>query len=325
MGDALGGTIEFFSEDKIFAKFGPGGIVDYDGGKGYITDDTQMSLFTADGLIKTKNKYGAKATANDYLRGIYESYLDWYYTQTGERVISGYTPSALRNVKELWQQRAPGNTCLSALSSGEMLSIEKRINNSKGCGGVMGIAPIAFFFHDKHVLGREEADMLAAKASALTHGHELGYIPSAALCDMLWRIECGENILSAIENSLLTVKKLFHNAVHMEYFISLIQKAVELARDANVIDDLDAIRELGEGWVAEETLAIAVYCALKYQDNFEKAIIASVNHGGDSDSTGAVTGNIIGTYLGVEAIPKKYLDQLELVDLMEEITDRLAK
>lgn len=94
-------------------------------------------------------------------------------------------------------------------------------------------------------------------------------------------------------------------------------KAVKLA--GKNINDLDAIYELGEGWVAEETLAIAVYCALKYENDFEKAIITSVNHNGDSDSTGAVTGNIIGAYLGMNAIPEKFLTNLELKDVISEI------
>ncbi|MDE6797040.1 MAG: ADP-ribosylglycohydrolase family protein, partial [Ruminococcus sp.] len=85
------------------------------------------------------------------------------------------------------------------------------------------------------------------------------------------------------------------------------------------IPELDAIQDLGEGWVAEETLAIAVYCALKYENDFEKAIIASVNHNGDSDSTGAVTGNIIGAYLGIESIPEKFLENLEIKDIISEI------
>ena len=82
------------------------------------------------------------------------------------------------------------------------------------------------------------------------------------------------------------------------------------------IDDKEAIRQLGEGWVAEETLAIAVYCALKYSDDFEQAVIAAVNHSGDSDSTGAVAGNILGASLGVSGIPDKFKDNLELKDVI---------
>lgn len=81
--------------------------------------------------------------------------------------------------------------------------------------------------------------------------------------------------------------------------------------------------QLGEGWVAEETLAIAIYCALKYSDDFINGVVAAVNHDGDSDSTGAVTGNILGTALGFEAIPQKYLDKLELKDVILEIAEDL--
>ena len=113
------------------------------------------------------------------------------------------------------------------------------------------------------------------------------------------------------------MKKLFRNAEHIDYFCKLMNKAVKLA--GKNINDLDAIHELGEGWVAEETLAIAVYCALKYENDFEKAIIVSVNHNGDSDSTGAVTGNIIGAYLGMKAIPEKFIKNLEIKDVILEI------
>ena len=117
------------------------------------------------------------------------------------------------------------------------------------------------------------------------------------------------------------MERLFPDANHIDTFVSLMRKAIELSEEN--LDDLDAIRELGQGWVAEETLAIAVYCALKYSQDFEKAIIASVNHSGDSDSTGAVTGNILGAYLGMKAIPQKFLDNLELKDVILEIADDL--
>lgn len=92
---------------------------------------------------------------------------------------------------------------------------------------------------------------------------------------------------------------------------------------AEDIEDPDAVRELGQGWVAEETLAIAIYCSMKYSEDFDKARIASVNHSGDSDSTGAVTGNIVGAYLGLKGIPKKYLDNLELREVICKVADDL--
>ncbi|MSS24027.1 ADP-ribosylglycohydrolase family protein [[Clostridium] innocuum] len=117
------------------------------------------------------------------------------------------------------------------------------------------------------------------------------------------------------------LRRQFTNRKHLSEQIDLIDKAIALSKED--IDDLEAIRELGQGWVAEETLAIAIYCSLKYSDDFDKAIIASVNHSGDSDSTGTVTGNILGAYLGLKSIPKKYLDNLELKDVILEIADDL--
>ena len=115
--------------------------------------------------------------------------------------------------------------------------------------------------------------------------------------------------------------KLFPEAGFMRYYLDLMDKAIDLSQKD--VDDRNAIRQLGEGWVAEETLAIAVYCAIKHADSFEDAIVASVNHDGDSDSTGAVTGNILGTALGYTSIPDHYLEKLELRDIIEEISEDL--
>lgn len=320
-GDALGGAVEFFSEEMIFRTFGEEGVTRYTGGIGYITDDTQMALFTADGLLRAFERDGRNATGGAFLKSVYDSYLDWYYTQSGERI--GERVSGLLQYKELFSRRAPGQSCLAALASGRMGTIDRPINNSKGCGGIMRAAPVALFFSHRDV-SLEDIDLLAAKTSAITHGHELGYIPSATLCDILCRIINGESLPQAVERSLQTIKRLFSEARHIDYFVSLIQRAADLSRDRDTADDLDAIRELGEGWVAEETLAIAVYCALRYENDFEKAVIASVNHGGDSDSTGAVTGNLMGAYLGIGAIPPKFTEKLELRDLIVHLAERMA-
>ena len=61
----------------------------------------------------------------------------------------------------------------------------------------------------------------------------------------------------------------------------------------------------------------------KHFDNFEDAMIAAVNHRGDSDSTGAVCGNILGSAIGYEAIPQFYKDDLEMHDLILHMADDL--
>lgn len=204
-----------------------------------------------------------------------------------------------------------------------MGTIAHPINDSKGCGGVMRVAPIGLYFEEDR-LPIDRIDLLGAKAAAITHGHELGYIPAAMLVHIVHRLtHCeGMSVLDAVLDAKETMLRLFREKRHLPTLITLTDRAVELAAQPG-IDELDAIHELGEGWVAEETLAIAVYCALKYENDFEKAIVASVNHKGDSDSTGAVTGNILGAKLGMGGIPEKFLTALELKETILEIADDL--
>ena len=49
----------------------------------------------------------------------------------------------------------------------------------------------------------------------------------------------------------------------------------------------------------------------------------AVNHDGDSDSTGAITGNILGAAYGVKAIPNEWLEPLELKSVIIELAEDL--
>lgn len=324
-GDALGYAVEFLREEQIFSKYGENGITEYSlrNGKAEISDDTQMTLFTANGLL-----LGTTQVMTIGIMGSYESYIQtmykcWYKTQTESYPIDeDYLNSWLLNIPELFSRRAPGMTCLSAIEQGAEGSTREPINNSKGCGGVMRVAPIGLYFCDKNI-SYEDSDMIGAESAALTHGHELGYIPAAALVHIIRSIvENGATIDEAVNEAIDAMQTLFPKAKHIADFSAIMKKAVMLAKTEN--DDISAIHQLGEGWVAEETLAIAVYCALKYKDDFDTALRVSVNHNGDSDSTGAVTGNILGAYLGYDKIPQKYKANLELHDLILEIADDLC-
>ena len=233
--------------------------------------------------------------------------------------------SWLLHVPELFSVRAPGNTCLSALRSPSGGTLEEPINHSKGCGGIMRVAPVGLYFETgksgKYTI--EQIDRIGAETAALTHGHELGYLPAAALTHILQRLSHDEisSLAEAVEDMKEHITGQFAGTSHLDQLIDRIDQAVILSwKD---IDDLTAIHRLGEGWVAEETLAIGLYCALKYEEDFDRALISAVNHGGDSDSTGAITGNLLGARLGLQGIPEKYLRNLELKDVILEIADDL--
>ena len=319
-GDALGYTIEFLGEKSIFGRYGSDGITEFEliDGIAEISDDTQMTLFTAEGLILNKEK-----TCDSYTESIKKAYKVWYRTQMEDFPIKEQY-SRLAQIPELFSRRAPGMTCLSALGQENCGTIKNRINDSKGCGGIMRVAPIGLFFEENANLSLSRIDRMGAEAAALTHGHSLGFIPAAALVHLINVIVYKElSLQEAVDDMILAMEKEFKGDRHLEYFIKLMHRASELAKEN--ISDLDAIHSLGEGWVAEETLAIAIYCALRYENNFEKALITSVNHRGDSDSTGAVTGNILGAYLGINAVPVKFKDKLELREILIKIADFLAE
>jgi ADP-ribosylglycohydrolase len=127
----------------------------------------------------------------------------------------------------------------------------------------------------------------------------------------------------ATKDMIKTVGKLFSGASEIGVFTDLMSRAVALAKAK--CTDSHAIDQLGEGWIGEEALAISVFCAIRYSEDFEGALIASVNHRGDSDSTGAITGNILGASLGASAIPEKFKKDLELFELTKTLAEELLE
>lgn len=327
VGDALGYTVEFLQADEIFKKYGSNGITKFElkNGVAQISDDTQMTLFTANGLILGTTRAITRGIMGKYADYIGYCYKDWLKTQRKNKLKEDEIYySWLLNIPELWNIRAPGNTCLSAIEAGAKGTIEKPINSSKGCGGIMRVAPVGIYFYD-NIATIEEIDIIGAEAAALTHGHELGYISAAAFTHIIYLLAHSFEITieAAVLDSMETMKKLFPKAKHLKSMLTLMQKAMDLSKEN--LGDLKAIEILGQGWVAEETLAIAIYCALKYSNDFEKAILTAVNHGGDSDSTGALTGNIMGAYLGLSKVPLKFIENLELKDVILEVAEDLFK
>lgn len=359
-GDALGYIVEFDHYREIIEKYGMPGITQYKlaNGVAEISDDTQMTLFTANGMLMGLTRW--------YMRGIggapefyvEYAYQDWYDTQmkSHKSVMAEDDPFCserhtwLSALPQLYKRRAPGNTCLTAIS--EMINGETPQNNSKGCGGVMRVAPYGLFCACHEVrYNVEEIDVAGGEIARLTHKHPLGWIPAIVLTHILYRIVKdggfgGPEKTAAVERftaivnealeqlpnymvmhpvSEMTWKKeqpigeVFHDDVERQR--ELVERALFLAD--NDLKDIENICRLGEGWVGEETLAIAVYAVARHIDNFEDVLIAAVNHDGDSDSTGAVAGNIIGAIVGYDAIPDKFKKDLELRDVILAIADDL--
>lgn len=326
-GDALGYAVEFMSLteiDRVYQGCIQSYHLDSFSGEALISDDTQMTLFTANGILRgetLKKMEGSRKPSSVF---IYEAYLDWLRTQGMESVDSARKEgfgSWLLEAGKLHNRRAPGGTCLGALRSGKQGSIAQPLNDSCGCGGVMRVAPVGLYRGD---LSGEEVMLEAAEAAAITHGHPMGYIPAGVLAFMIHRIVFGGvidlyKIVSEAQELLPTV---FGENAMSERMVNYLGLAAMISRNESEAD-WPNIARLGEGWVGDEALAIAVYCCLRYPHDFSKCIAAAVNHDGDSDSTGAIAGNILGALHGYESIDMKWKEKLELHDVILEMADDL--
>ncbi len=309
-GDALGAPVEFMNLPTIRSRFGARGIRDYVpayGGPGKITDDTQMTLFTAEGCLRALHH--ARTTGLDHSEQIIRAaYLRRLETQRMAASSGEGQTSFLLQQTALFSRRAPGNTCLSALGrpGGER-------NDSKGCGGIMRVAPCGII----HAGQPAAAFLLGLQCARLTHGHPTGYLSAGVFAAVIAEALAGKSLQDAI-GAARTI--LTEHSSHEETLQAL-DMALKLARVGATPDS--AIPALGEGWIAEEALAIALYCALT-AGSLEEGVVAAVNITGDSDSTGAITGNLLGAIHGMAAVPARWLAPLELRDVIETVAHDLV-
>jgi ADP-ribosyl-[dinitrogen reductase] hydrolase len=326
VGDAVGAPVEALDLEQIVRNFGEHGIRDYApayGKIGAITDDTQMSLFTAEGMLCARMNSVMHGQDPDFFRAASHSYARWLMTQENARANSHKANTSwLLQQKKLFARRAPGTTCLSALQA-KQGKISRAANDSKGCGGVMRVAPVGMYF--AHSVSREKGDArlisqvfsTGCELAAITHGHPSGCLSAGALAVIVSLVMSGRSFKDAIATAKEELRK---QPFHKES-LAAIEKAEYLA--AARPRDRATLREMGKGFIAEEALAIALYCALS-AETFEDGIILAVNHSGDSDSTGAITGNLLGAAGGVEVIPERWLVPLELRSTIEAVADDLG-
>ena len=200
IGDALGAPVEFLSGPEIRGRYGEQGIATFDvayGRRGAITDDTQMTMFTAEGLLQAVSRH-RRGIDEAPERVVHRAYLRWLRTQSsiGELDSSGAETSGwLIDVPGLHARRAPGMTCLSALMHGVMGRPGYPFNASKGCGGVMRIAPCALVKEwDPYDLG--------CRVAAITHGHHSGYLAAGALALIIRAVLDGRPVSNAAKGAL---------------------------------------------------------------------------------------------------------------------------
>jgi len=328
VGDALGAGVELLRLPEIRSRFGDDGVRGYVtayGRRGAITDDTQMTLFTVEGLIRASVR-GRETGITHPASVVWNAYRRWLRTQgaSARQLAGGGEAEPPGSGADGWlvadsrlhERRGPGTTCLSALASGRMGTALEPINDSKGCGGVMRAAPAGLLGLP---VGRSFE--LGADIAAVTHGNPTGYLAAGCLAAMVAALVEGATCGGAVDAARLELSR-HRDGGEVE---SALAAAVALAADGT--PSPEAIERLGAGWVADEALAIAVCCALAGEPGgeLEPALLLAVNHSGDSDSTGAITGNLLGARWGREAVLDDLLVELELRDVVEALAEDLVR
>ncbi|MFF7235402.1 ADP-ribosylglycohydrolase family protein [Streptomyces collinus] len=328
LGDALGYPVEFASLDRIRAQHGPRGVTGLvpgaHGALGLVSDDTQMTLFTAEALLQAHAREREKGIGGAWPQLLRQAYERWLTTQTATAPppaapAHGGAPAGLAAEPWLYARRAPGNACLSGVAQRyapdpglPLDGSPGEVNpDSKGCGTVMRSAPFGL------AAPADTAFAMAARGAQITHGHPTGYYAAGALAAVVAHLVAGESLEGAV---LRTLRLLERHPGHQETTTAL-REALDLAADG--APTARKVETLGEGWVAEQALAVAVYCALA-EPRVSDALLLAVNHSGDSDSTGSICGNLLGTLHGDVGLPHPWVERVEGRPRIAALADDLA-
>ncbi len=305
IGDAVGYPCEFRSRETILRTYPPNGvegpvalqdpiwprppyIVGTEHPAGTYTDDTQMTIAVARGLLEA---------GSDDIDGVMKA-------------IAGHFVRWSRSADN---NRSPGATCMSgckALAGGTPWP-QAGVADSKGCGSAMRVAPFGL------LCWSDESRLLelARASSLLTHGHDAAIEGAAAGALLVARAMQGqspEELYQAVATCCGGRSADFDACWEK---IPGLRKSVP----ASVLCE----GGLGEGWVAEEAVASALYCYWQSPQDFRSIVLMAANTDGDSDSIACIAGGIAGAALGVDAIPTEWLAVLEDADELRELAEEL--
>lgn len=288
IGDALGFPVEFKSLLEIKRIFGSDGVTGLDsiekclGAKfsypiGTYSDDTQMALATAWGLLNAKSM-----DLEDIMSSIVQEYIAWQESPDNNR--------------------APGTTCMAGIENLKrgIHWTESGIPHGKGCGAAMRTAPIGLYCLED----MEKLTSIAYHAGECTHGNQGAMEAGIAAAIMV-------NLAANSERYPLQPMEMYEQTLGYLTNKALLQKLRQVKEVLPMPNHEQAIDLLGEGWIGTEAIALAVYCFLKNPADFRKTVLMGANTNGDSDSIACIAGAISGAYNGAEAIPTEWLDRLE--------------
>jgi len=292
------------------------------------SDATQMTLFTTDGVL-----WAALSQSDDdgvnYTEYVFYACQMWLYTQT--RVVAGdeYTwlfdktlnpyRSKLIKTKGLYRNRFANTVNIDLLAKMRNRAYGKLnapLNALEDTGAIKRVLAAGLFFnYDAQLAFRAGADFCA-----ITHGGASAYLASGFYCAIMAQLINNKSMDEAVE----TATQILKTYPKHEYVLDIIEKVLTFLADKNM-SPLAAISHIGTDDNAAQTLGIALFSAMLFEDNFENAIRLAVNHDGRSDVCGALCGSLLGAYHGARFVPKKWLQKLSYLKLIEDIALSLSE
>lgn len=290
LGDAFGYQVEFDNMTRIEYKYGSSGIKYKVAEEMPASDDTQMTLFLWECIneyIKDNSQYDLK----DFTILAHKYFKDWYKTQ-----ITKYNPDVkegLLSYKSLFKRQAPGTTCMTALGNHASRSVQMKINDSKGCGNVMRVAPL-ILLKSHYSLMSEQLFEVAVHQAAITHGNDEGMSATGFFTVLLDCLNQGLGFTNSFNHTFLITEKLKPNN-----FLHYINNIGELSKQNILLEQDDLLEKVGAGWIADEAVGVAFYCAMK-STSFSQCLELSTNHSGDSDSTASMAAQLYVAHYGLK-------------------------
>lgn len=332
LGDAFGAPVEGLMKlSDVRATFGPNGQQEFTyyksffddaecEGVGVITDDTTMTMCSLAGMIDAVQKENVMAHISP---SQWQYYLAWGSKQTYGKAIAGFVqmPQQIPDYLEpfLFTSGA-GRGTMAGLLQGDYGTIAKPlrykmtlgdrkvVSPNNGCGAMMRIVPMAFLSPEYDVV------KLARINAAMTHGHADAINTAAATAILVKNALQYDDIGKALLHSRSEAEQLPQAAVVLD--------AWDMAEEEYLDNpaSMDAINALGYRFKPQNPFtALPVFTQVIYAlhhaarcepdaDGFKDVMRLAVNHAGDSDSVGAVAGNILGAAWGEHALPQDWLD-----------------